>query len=44
MDYLNRYYHAMIEKQVKAESRMIRLPAPKISGADAIQHKADTRV
>ena len=28
LDYLNRYYHALVEKMVKAENRMIRLPVP----------------
>ena len=44
MEELNRCYHAMIEKPVKAENRMIRLPAPKTTGADAVNHKAGSRV
>ena len=44
MDYLNRYYHALIEKSVKAENRIIRLDAPKIAGADAVQYKASSKV
>lgn len=44
LDYLKRYYHALIEKQVKAENRMIRIEAPKTTGADAINHKASQSV
>ena len=44
MEYLNRYYHALIERKVKAENRIVRLEPPKMSGADAINHKATTRV
>ena len=44
LEYLNRYYHAFLEKQVKAENRMIRLDVPAQSGADAINHKASTSV
>jgi len=44
MEYLNRYYHAMLEKSVKAENRIIRLDAPKIEGAEAVQYKASSKV
>ena len=44
IEYLNRYYHALIEKSVKAENRMIRLEAPKVTGADVIDYKATTKV
>ena len=44
MEYLNRYYHALIERKVKAENRIVRLEPPKMSGADAINHKATTGV
>lgn len=45
MEYLNRYYHALREKQIKAESRMIRLAPPKTSGADGVlNHKASNKV
>jgi len=42
MDYLNRYYHALREKQIKAENRMIRLPTPE--GVDENNHKATNKV
>lgn len=42
--YLNRYYNALLAKGVKAENRMIRLPAPKRTGADAINHKATQKI
>ena len=42
--YLNRYYHALIENEVKASNRMVRLAPPKMSGADAINHKASNQV
>ena len=41
---LNMYYHALRENAVKGENRMIRLPAPKQSGADVINHKATRSV
>ena len=44
MEYLNRYYHALIERKVKAENRIVRLEPPKLSGADAVNHKAPTGV
>ena len=40
INYLNRYYHQFIERKVKAANRIVRLDPPKISGADAINHKA----
>ena len=43
MEVLNRCYHAMRETPVKAESRIIRLPAPK-HGAGVENHKATMRV
>ena len=44
MEYLNRYYHALIERKVKAENRIVRLDPPKMSGAEAINHKAPTKI
>ena len=44
VQYLNRYYHALIENEVKASNRMVRLAPPKMSGADAINHKASQQV
>ena len=42
--YLNRNYHALIEKRVKAENRIIKIPAPIVEGANAIRHKASTTI
>ena len=44
LEYLNRYYHVLLDKSVKADNRMVRLPAPKSAGAEAINHKANTSV
>ena len=45
IEYLNRYYHALIVKSVKAENRMIRLEAPKnVTGENATRFKATTMV
>ena len=44
MEYLNRYYHALIERKVKAENRIVRLEPPKLSGAEAINTMAPMSV
>jgi hypothetical protein len=44
MEYLNRYYHAMLEKSVKAENRIIRIDPPVMTGENAVQHKAGSKV
>ena len=44
MKTLNQCYNAQLAKSVKAEDRMVRLAAPKLEGAEAIQHKASSRV
>ena len=41
---MNRNYHALLEKNVKTENRIIRLEAPKITGEDAVRHKASRLV
>lgn len=44
MDYLNRMYRINLAKMVKADNRMIRLEAPKETGAEAIAHKASAPI
>jgi len=44
LEKLNRDYNAVLRNPARAESRMIRLDAPKTSGAEAINHKAPTIV
>lgn len=44
LEKLNRSYRTMNDRMVKAESRMVRLEAPAWQGADAINHKASTKV
>mmetsp|Transcript_32952 Transcript_32952/g.40761 ORF Transcript_32952/g.40761 Transcript_32952/m.40761 type:complete len:102 (+) Transcript_32952:1028-1333(+) len=42
---LRRNYHAMLEKAITAENRMVRLDAPNDFGSQGvINHKADTTV
>ena len=44
LDHLTRHYHAILEKSIKAEGRLIRLDAPAEKGAEAVHHKATTKV
>ena len=44
LEYMNRNYHALLEKTVKTENRIIRLEVPKITGDDALQNKASRSV
>jgi hypothetical protein len=44
LEYMNRNYHALLEKSVKTENRIIRLEVPKITGDDALQNKASRSV
>lgn len=44
MDYLNRMYRINMAKMVKADNRMIRLEAPKETGAEAIAYKASVGI
>ena len=42
LEYLNRNYHAILEKSVKAEGRIIRLDPPPQDGS--VQYKASTSI
>lgn len=40
LEYMTRHYHALLEKSVKAEGRLIRLEAPAQGGEEFVNHKA----
>ena len=45
IEQLNRYYHALLEKSVKVENKIIQLEAPKnVAGEHATSFKATTSV
>jgi ABC-type multidrug transport system ATPase subunit len=44
LDHMTRHYHALLEKSVKAEGRLIKLDAPASAGGDFVSHKAPVGV
>ena len=43
LEYLTRNYHAMLEKSIKAEGRLIKLDSPELGGVVA-NHRATTAI